>query len=67
MNTVQHIQEVLSIKDEAIVEAIERIKLERDEVCTEGHCEIASNYHWRGCPTNVDPIINRLRQAFEAR
>ena len=67
MSAIQEIQEILSIKDDAIVEAITRIKQERDEFCTEGNCEQASNYHWRGCPIVVDPILKRLQRAFEAR
>jgi len=69
MNAVTAIQEVLSIKDDAIVMAINRIRQEHDEVCTDGNCDhqAVPIYHWRGCPTVVDPILRELQKAFEAR
>lgn len=67
MSAITNIQELISEKDEALVMAIQELTRHRDDVCTEGHCEQESNYHWRGCPTMINPIITALRKAWEAK
>lgn len=57
--------EVLEKKDEALTSAI--AYLEGFSVCDERTCETGAGYHWRGCPTNIRPLIKELLEAIAQR
>jgi hypothetical protein len=68
MSKVSEVNELISTKNEALEIAIKALGCFMVP-CNDRDCEPNSEppYHWRGCETNVQPIIDGLRLAVKAQ
>jgi hypothetical protein len=70
MSTLSEMGELIQLKNEAILFAIEKIQRFRSADHSEG-CESPEDqpdpslrYHWRCCPDKIDSIIQKLKDAL---
>ena len=66
MFTFEDAKEILGTKHDEKKEAIDiaiKVIEQFKEDCPGDGCDLTSNppYHWRGCTTKLQPIINNLR------